>query len=89
MYLIPYALDSFAWLHELEKFTAQEPTMERELDVDVASSTKNPERTAYLIIERTYTWFGASPEKIPYVQGTGDARVIDVELVRNGWRKKA
>ena len=88
VYLTPYALDSVAWLHEQDKYPAQEPSMAREVETDVALSTNQPERMAYLIVERIYTWFGASPDKIPYVLGTGNDRVIDVELVKIGGRKK-
>lgn len=88
VYLVPHGLDTMMWMTERVKHFAPASVMQREQDVDGSSLLSRPERVAYVIVERVYTWFGATPEEIPYVAESAEGRVVDVELIKAGGKRK-
>ena len=54
------------------------------IQVDTNLIRNNVPRTAYLFVERIYLWFGVPVNQIPYRTGEGDAKGIDVDMLRRG-----
>jgi hypothetical protein len=84
LYLSPYALESIRHVLGDIKHEAPEDAGTVELRIDSALVRGNVTRAAYLLVEKTYLWFSMPPNDIPYTTGTGDAKAIDVEVLRRG-----
>jgi hypothetical protein len=76
LYLTPYGVDSYSWRFNDERHEAPEADMIREIDVS-ADDLADAGAVAYRLVERLYTWFGLSVDKIPYASSRGNRRVID------------
>jgi hypothetical protein len=84
LYLNPYGLETMAHLIDQTRYRAPEDTGELEIQMDTALIRDNTPRAAYRFVERIYLWFGVPSDQIPYVTGVGDAKVIDVDMLRRG-----
>lgn len=84
LYLNPYGLETMTHMMDHTRYRAPEDSGEIALQLDTAMIRDNAPRAAYLFAERIYLWFGAPPDQIPYTTGAGDAKVIDVEVLRRG-----
>jgi hypothetical protein len=58
--------------------------IELEVQVDAEVIRANVARAASVLFERVYLWFEVLVEKIPYITGIGNAKVIDVDILRRG-----
>lgn len=84
LYLNPYGLETIPHLVDQIRYRAPEDAGEVETQVDTVLIRDNTPRAAYRFVERIYLWFGVPTDKIPYVTGADDARVIDVSMLRRG-----
>ena len=84
LYLNPYGLETFAHMTDQTRYRAPEDNGVVEVQVDTNLIRNNVPRAAYLFAERIYLWFGVHVNQIPYTTGEGDARVIDVDMLRRG-----
>lgn len=84
LYLNPYGLEAVAHMIDQNRYRAPENDGEISIQVDAGLVRNNVPRAAYLFVERIYLWFGAPVNQIPYTSGEGDAKVIDVEILRRG-----
>jgi hypothetical protein len=89
IYLSPYAIDSIRWQAGMIKYEAKEAAMEWQLDTVVEALVSKPERTAYVLVEHIYAWFGASSDEIPYTTGSGDLKQIDLVAIQSGGKLKS
>jgi hypothetical protein len=83
LYMIPYGTGTYAWLFDDEQFKAPEASMLREVDVSIEELTSRPGVVAYSLVQKVYTWFGISSEKIPYISVEGDKKFVDPEKIIN------
>lgn len=83
LYVIPYGTGTYAWLFNDERYKAPEPSMVREISVNTEELTLRPEVVAYSLVEKVYLWFGAPPDKIPYVSSDERGKFIDVQKIMN------
>jgi hypothetical protein len=84
LYLNPYGLHT--WAHQVDdtRHPAPVDTGQIEVQVDAGLIRENAPRAAYRFVERIYLWFGVPVEEIPYATGAGDAKAIDVDVLRRG-----
>lgn len=81
LYMIPYGIGTYAWHFDDEQYKAQEASMVREIDVSVDELTSRPDIVAYSLVQKIYTWFGISSEKIPYVSAEGEKKFVDPQKI--------
>ena len=81
LYMIPYGTGTYAWLFDDPQFMAPEASMLREIDVVTEELTSRPGVVAYSLVEKIYTWFGISTDKIPYVGNEGGKKLVDPQKI--------
>jgi hypothetical protein len=81
LYMIPYGTGTVAWHFDDEQYKAPEASMLREIDVSTEELMSRPDAVAYALVEKIYTWFGISTEKIPYVSADGQKRFVDPQKI--------
>ncbi|HVH69538.1 MAG TPA: hypothetical protein VNB49_00310, partial [Candidatus Dormibacteraeota bacterium] len=83
LYMIPYGTGTYAWLFDDRQFEAPEASMLREIDVATEELTSRPGVVAYSLVEKIYTWFGISTDKIPYIGTEGERKFVDPQKIIN------
>jgi hypothetical protein len=84
LYLNPCGLEAIAHMIDQTRYRASEDNGDVSIQVDTNLVRNNVPRAAYLFVERIYLWFGVPVNQIPYTAGEGDAKVIDVDMLRRG-----
>ncbi len=69
--------DNHGWMYGGKPAPATE--VSRTISVD--ASTFDPSRAAFLLLREIYAWFGHAEEAIPYTNGTGDDKAIDIATI--------
>ena len=83
LYLNPYSIGTYAWMFDDERCFAPDEEMQKEIECDASDLLKNPEKYTYLLIEKLYTWFGMTIDKIPLVTSDDEQnKIIDVEKIK-------
>jgi hypothetical protein len=82
LYTIPGELNSIAWTFNDNEYrlTAENPS--RDIEVPSSSVLEQPNRAAYLLIERFFLFFGVPTDKIPYTGDDGGQKVVDLEKIK-------
>jgi hypothetical protein len=88
LYLNPYGVDTWAHVLDRKRYRAPEDNGEVQIRLPAALIRENGARAAYLLLERIYLWFGVPTTEVPYTVGEGDARAVDLEVIRRGGKPK-
>lgn len=82
LYMIPYGTGTYAWHFDDPQFQAPEASMVRQIDVSTEELASKPGVVAYSLVQKIYTWFGISTDKIPYISAEPDGkRFVDPQKI--------
>ena len=84
LYMLAYGVNSSEWSAPTKEYPAPEGSMKRQVDVSTSDLQSQPERIAYVLVEKVYTWFGLAPDKIPYVTSRDGNRMLDIAAIVKG-----
>jgi len=83
LYLNPYSIGTYAWMFDDERYPVPDNEMKKEVECNTEDLLKNPENCTYLLIEKIYTWFGMTIDKIPLVKLEEEGiKSIDIEKIK-------
>jgi hypothetical protein len=82
LYLVPYGVASHAFVFGGERYNAPAEHMRKHLEVNASDLVGAPHAVAFLLVQKIYSWFGITSEKIPYVSQMGEVKCVDENAIK-------